>query len=156
MIDSTTFKSIDKGVLASAFAVLNEDELQDIFKKSAYLATMEEVKSWEKLSDIETMREFLFDFWKERRNVFKDGKIVSMDAYFKRVDQADKHFQVYPGLMAGRPTGAGFLSYMASLMKLRNIITDWKRNLMKFGFIIIWKGESSFYSAISTALQNIS
>ncbi len=92
MIDSTSFKSIDKGVLASAFAVLNDDELQDIFKKSEYLATMQEAKNWEKLSDIETKREFLFEFWKERRNVFTDGKIVSMDSYFKRVELADKQF----------------------------------------------------------------
>jgi GWxTD domain-containing protein len=54
------------GVFASEFGVMSDEELDDLFAKSKYIATELEIDKYDKISSTEGKREFLYDFWRER------------------------------------------------------------------------------------------
>jgi GWxTD domain-containing protein len=56
------------GALSSEFGVMSDEELDDLFDKSKYIATAEELDKYEKISSTEGKREFMYDFWRERDN----------------------------------------------------------------------------------------
>lgn len=56
------------GVFASEFGVMAEEELDDLFNKSKYIASSTEVDKYDKINTTEGKREFLYNFWKDRDN----------------------------------------------------------------------------------------
>lgn len=62
--DSTS--SLTSKAMSSEFAVMSEEELDDLFAKSKYIATNREIDQYEKLKNVEGKREFLYNFWQSR------------------------------------------------------------------------------------------
>ena len=61
-----TFEVSTTSVLSSTFGSMSEEELDDLFEKSKYLAVKSEIEKYEKLSNIDGKREFMFEFWKAK------------------------------------------------------------------------------------------
>lgn len=88
--DSTNYEA--KPVLSSAFATMSEEELDDIFDKSKYIATSQEIEKFSKLSGVDGKREFLFNFWNGRdRNPSTPENEFFYD-YLQRVESANQRF----------------------------------------------------------------
>jgi GWxTD domain-containing protein len=61
--------SITEGVtdaFATHFGVMSEEELDDLFEKSKYIANTREVEQYRKISSLNGKREFLYQFWNVR------------------------------------------------------------------------------------------
>ena len=56
------------GVFASEFGVMADEELDDLFNKSKYIASSAEVDKYDKINTTEGKREFLYNFWKDKDN----------------------------------------------------------------------------------------
>ncbi len=61
-----TFEVSTTAVLSSTFGSMSEEELEDLFDKSRYLATKNEIDKFNKLSNVDGKREFMFEFWKAK------------------------------------------------------------------------------------------
>jgi GWxTD domain-containing protein len=54
------------GVFASEFGIMSDEELDDLFNKSKYIASASEIEQYDKINSVEGKREFLYNFWKDR------------------------------------------------------------------------------------------
>jgi GWxTD domain-containing protein len=61
-----TVYSGDVSSLGSEFNTMGEDELDRIFDESKYVATSGEIDQYDKLTNIDGKRKFLYNFWKNR------------------------------------------------------------------------------------------
>lgn len=52
--------------LGSEFGVSSEEELDDLFEKSKYIATGDEIDQYEDIDSVSAKREFIFKFWQKR------------------------------------------------------------------------------------------
>jgi GWxTD domain-containing protein len=98
-------------VISSTFGSMSEDELDDIFDKSKYIAVPAEIEKYEKLSNETGKREFMFEFWKNRDNNPSAPDNEAFRLYFQNVDLSNSR---YSGLgKAGWKTDRGrvFLLY---------------------------------------------
>ena len=89
----TTFANSNPNVLSSQFAFLSSEECNDLFAKSAYIATDNEKDQYEKIHTVEGKREFLYKFWHERENNQAGNEKVSYTDYMNRVNIAAKRFK---------------------------------------------------------------
>ncbi len=64
IVVADTFETSTTAVLSSTFGSMSEEEIDDLFEKSRYLATKTEIDKYERLSNVEGKREFMFEFWK--------------------------------------------------------------------------------------------
>lgn len=97
--------------LLSHFGVLAEEEMDDLFEKSTYIATSRETEQYKKLSSLDAKREFLFQFWKARDNSPGDSRNDYFIAYMKRIDISNQRYSTLG--KAGRKTDRGrvFITY---------------------------------------------
>jgi len=92
VVDSdTSFISL-KPVLSSTFGAMSEEELDDIFAKSKYIASSAEIDKFSKLKGEESKREFLFDFWKVRDNNPSTSENEYFYEYLKRIDLSNQQY----------------------------------------------------------------
>jgi GWxTD domain-containing protein len=87
-----TFEIATTSVLSSTFGSMSEDELDDLFAKSKYLAVKTEVDKFEKLSNIEGKREFMFEFWKARDENSSTGENEFFRKYLQRIERANEKY----------------------------------------------------------------
>lgn len=85
-------------LMGSEFAVLSDDECDNIWTASQYIATQNEKDQWEKIHTIEGKRDYLFKFWNTDKNKNIDvGSDVPRNKlysdYFKRVKIASTKFK---------------------------------------------------------------
>lgn len=66
IVVTDTFEVSTTSVLSSTFGSMSEEELDDLFDKSKYLAAKVEIDKYEKLSNIDGKREYMFEFWKAK------------------------------------------------------------------------------------------
>ncbi|MCX8056256.1 MAG: GWxTD domain-containing protein [Ignavibacteria bacterium] len=83
----------DADLLSSEFNVMSEEELNLAFEQSRYIASTDEIKRWNLLSDIESKRVFLFNFWKQRDPNPNTPENERKIEYFDRVRRADEMFR---------------------------------------------------------------
>lgn len=98
-------------VISSTFGAMSEDELDDIFDKSKYIAAPAEIEKYERLSNETGKREFMFEFWKNRDDNPSTPDNEAFRTYFQNVELANSK---YSGLgKAGWKTDRGrvFLLY---------------------------------------------
>jgi len=88
--DSTHYQA--KPVLSSTFGTMSEEELDDIFDKSKYIATSQEIDKYKKLSGVEGKREFLFNFWNGRDQDPSTKENEYFYDYLQRVESANTRF----------------------------------------------------------------
>ncbi|MEJ5305210.1 MAG: GWxTD domain-containing protein [Ignavibacteria bacterium] len=86
-------KRTDADLLSSEFSVMTEEELNLAFEQSKYIATSDEIKRWNSLSDLDAKKNFLFNFWKQRDPDPNTSENERKIEYFERVKKADEMFR---------------------------------------------------------------
>ena len=89
-IDTATTQS--SKILGSMFGLMSTEECDDIFAKSKYIATSNEISQWGKLNTVEGKREFLFDFWKKRDKDNSTQQNGFYQEYMKRVKESNQKY----------------------------------------------------------------
>lgn len=87
-----TFTIQTTSVLSSAFGVMSEEELDDLFEKSKYIASESEKDQYELLTNEGGKREFLFNFWERRDNDPLQGKNQNYLDYIARVNEGNARY----------------------------------------------------------------
>ena len=89
-----TFETSTTPVLSSTFGSMSEDELDDLFEKSRYLATKTEVDKYERLTNVEGKREFTFEFCKVKEETFgrAQGNNEFYRTYLQRIDLCNQRY----------------------------------------------------------------
>lgn len=85
----------DADFLASEFAMMGEEELNETFDISKYLAKKGDVQQWESLSELDAKRSFLFNFWTPKDKDASTPVNEFKRDYFKRVNQANAQFSTF-------------------------------------------------------------
>lgn len=83
----------DADFLSSEFSVMTDEELNLYFEQSKYIASTDEIKRWNSLTDIDAKRLFLFNFWKQRDPNPNTPENERKIEYFERVRRADEMFR---------------------------------------------------------------
>ena len=87
-----TFSTGNTKVVAGMFGTMSEEELDDFFNKSKYIASKQEKDKYESLTEIGAKREFLTQFWDSRDDNPNDGKNQTLNLYMKRVKESNEKF----------------------------------------------------------------
>jgi len=87
-----TFETSSTSVLASAFGIMSEEELDDLFLKSKYIASKTEIEKYEKLSNEDGKREFMFEFWKNKDVNNETNENDFYKVYLQRVQTANERY----------------------------------------------------------------
>jgi len=74
----------------SEFSTMPEDKLDLMFEQAQYLATNSEVNVYKVLNTVESKRQFMYKFWKERNKENPGWK----ETYYERVEKANELFSV--------------------------------------------------------------
>ncbi len=80
------------GVFASEFGVMADEELDDLFNKSKYIATSADIDKFEKINTTEGKREFLYNFWKDKDNDVSTPVNEFYRNYFSRVNLSTQRY----------------------------------------------------------------
>lgn len=88
-----TFQTQSSSIVSGMFGVMSEEELDDFFAKSKYIATPAEIDKFESLATEDGKREFLTIFWKSRDEDPSDDINNSLKAYIKRIKESNIRFQ---------------------------------------------------------------
>ncbi len=92
VIDSSLISYRSSNFLSSEYGVYSDEDCDDLFAKSKYIATGEEIDQYKKLDSLNTKREFLFHFW-NRRDSTPDTEDNEFKAeYYKRMEYVDRHY----------------------------------------------------------------
>ncbi len=78
------------GYAISEYGVMTAEECDNGFRVAAYLATPAEREQYEKLTDLNGKRKFLYEFWKRRDETPETPENEFKAAYMKRVDEANR------------------------------------------------------------------
>ena len=79
-------------ILSSEFNVMTEEELNSTFARSRYVASASEINQWDKITDFDGKKNFLFKFWKQRDPDPLTLKNERKIEYFERVKRANEQF----------------------------------------------------------------
>jgi GWxTD domain-containing protein len=79
-------------VLGSNFGLLSDEECNDIFAKSKYIATRNEIDQFSRLGNVEAKRNYLYGFWKKHAEGTEDQQGVSYKEYMQRVQESDERY----------------------------------------------------------------
>ena len=87
-----TFQVTVSPVLSTTFGAMSEEELDDLFAKSVYIASEGEKDKYEALATVEAKREFTYTFWKARDENPSDDKNQYFQDYLKRISEANERY----------------------------------------------------------------
>jgi len=91
-IVDTTQSGVNAVVVASEYFSMSEEEIDDLFAVSRYLASGVELKEWERLINYHDKQVFLFHFWRAR-DVTPDTPINEYkEEYMRRAEAANELF----------------------------------------------------------------
>ncbi len=89
VIDTTPVVSSANTMLSSEFASMSDEELDQAFNESKYIATKQEKDQWEALKNEDAKKQFLFDFWRNRDAAPATPVNEYKREYFERVKKAN-------------------------------------------------------------------
>ncbi len=92
VIQADTLQQTLSPVLSTAFGAMSEEELDDLFAKSKYIATVPEQNKYKSLSTPEAKREFLYTFWKARDENPSDDRNNYYQNYLNRIQVSNDRF----------------------------------------------------------------
>jgi len=92
VLNPDTIAAGDAKILNTRFYALSEEELDDIFLKSKYIASGAEIEQYESLSTTDAKREFLHLFWNKRDQNPSTPRNEYFEDYMKRVDYSNQKF----------------------------------------------------------------
>jgi GWxTD domain-containing protein len=139
--------------LASEFGSMSEEELDDLFNKSKYLASASETDRYEDIGTVEGKREFLYNFWKSRDNDPSTPRNDFYLQYMKRVAVASDRFTAMsrPGWKSDR--GRIYLMYgePSEIERFPNQIDSkpyeiWHYNELEGGIMFVFADITGFSS----------
>ena len=87
-----TLQQTVSAVLSTTFGAMSEEEIDDLFAKSKYIASVPEQDKYNSLSTPEAKREFLYNFWKARDENPSDDQNAFYVNYLKRIDIANDRY----------------------------------------------------------------
>jgi GWxTD domain-containing protein len=93
VVNVDTFQQHVSPVLSTQFGAMSEEELDDLYNKSRYIATNQEQDRYDALTTIDGKREFLYNFWKARDENPSDDFNKSYSSYLKRVEECNLRFR---------------------------------------------------------------
>jgi GWxTD domain-containing protein len=79
-------------VLSTTFGSMSEEELDDLFAKSVYIASEAEKDRYEALTTVEAKREFMYTFWRARDENPSDDRNQYYQDYLKRIAESNAKF----------------------------------------------------------------
>jgi GWxTD domain-containing protein len=88
-----TFQQNVSPVLSTQFGAMSEEELDDLYYKSEYIASNLEQDRYDALKTIDGKREFLYNFWKARDENPSDDYNHSYITYLKRLEDCNLKFR---------------------------------------------------------------
>ena len=71
--------------MSTTFGAMSEEELDDLFNKSKYIASATEIDKYEALTTVDAKREFMYTFWKARDENQSDDKNQYFQDYLSRI-----------------------------------------------------------------------
>lgn len=92
VVETDTSHIQAKSLLSSSFGTMSEEELDDIFDKSKYVASSQEIDKYKKLNGVDVKREFLFNFWNGRDKDPSTKENEFFYDYLQRVEAANSRF----------------------------------------------------------------
>jgi GWxTD domain-containing protein len=106
-----TSSTIISSSLSSEFGAMSEEEINDIWEKSKYEATPQELKNFTKIAGMESKRQFLFNFWKKRDSDLSTKANEKFRDYLKRVEDSNQRFGTMSKLGWKTDRGRIFILY---------------------------------------------
>jgi GWxTD domain-containing protein len=91
IIPVDSFQTTVSPALSTTFGAMSEEEIDDLFAKSSYVATVQEKYQYKSLSTVEAKREFIYKFWKARDENTSNPK-GSYQNYMKRINESNDRF----------------------------------------------------------------
>ncbi len=92
VVNTDTLNQLTSKSLSSEFGVMSEEELDDLFAKSRYIATRAEIDQYGKLTTAEGKRDFMYNFWTSRDQTPSTPKNEYYEEYLKRIKIADQKY----------------------------------------------------------------
>ncbi len=92
VVYADTFTQQTSSVLSTAFGVMSEEEIDDLYSKAKYIALQSEIDQYELLTNLEGKREFIFNFWEARTNDPLVSENYSYLAYIQRVKESNAKY----------------------------------------------------------------
>ena len=87
-----TLSSVNLAALSSQFGAMSEEELDDLWEKSKYVSTPQEIKRYPQKAGVEAKRQFMFDIWKGRDKASTTPGEDTFRQYLSRVDASNQRF----------------------------------------------------------------
>jgi GWxTD domain-containing protein len=79
-------------VLSTVFGSMSEEELDDLFSKSKYIASEAEKDKYDVLTTVEAKREFMYTFWRARDENPSDDRNQYFQDYLNRIAEANDKY----------------------------------------------------------------
>jgi len=92
VVPADTFQQTVSPVLSTTFGAMSEEELDDLFDKSKYIATVSEMDKYKALTTEDAKREFTFNFWKARDENPSDDRNETYVNYLKRINDSNAKY----------------------------------------------------------------
>jgi len=92
IVEADSFQQTISPVLSTAFGAMSEEELDDLFAKSKYIATTSEQDRFKALTTVQGKREFMYNFWKVRDENNADDRNEYYMKYLERIDDTNAKF----------------------------------------------------------------
>lgn len=97
--------------LASEFGVMSEEELDEMFEKSKYVSSENEIDKYEALDNAEAKREFLYTFWKNRDRDPSTAQNEYFREYLMKIDISNQRYGTLQKVGWKSDRGRIFITY---------------------------------------------
>lgn len=87
-----TFETSMTSSISSLFGAMSEEELDDLFQKSKYISTPQEIEKYEKLNNLEGKRSFMNEFWKNKDTNPNTPENEFFREYLQRIEVANQKY----------------------------------------------------------------
>ena len=87
-----TFDVATTSSISSMFGAMSEEEIDDLYAKSKYIASSAEIDKFEKLGNLEGKRTFMDQFWKMRDDNPSTPENEFFKEYLQRINYVDQKF----------------------------------------------------------------
>lgn len=88
-----TFKTQSSNLVVGMFGVMSEEELDDFFDKSRYIASVPEIEKYENLTTENGKAKFLTNFWKARDEDPSDNMNHYLKDYIRRIKESNIRYK---------------------------------------------------------------
>ena len=92
IVSTDTATGSHQDVLGSEFAVMSEEEIDNMFAQSKYIALSQEIDQYKKISELEGKRKFMYEFWKKRDPDTSTPGNEYYNKYFQRVRESNQKY----------------------------------------------------------------